>query len=86
MGKIHFESDGKNLPAISLAFYQSATIILRELAQTKGNGPWFELLKEEIKASMKGGLPEGIPADDEAAFIKAGLDAVDLVFDRIKFG
>lgn len=36
-----------------MCLYQSATIILRELARERGNGPWFEALREEIRATIK---------------------------------
>lgn len=85
MGEIRLETNGENMTAVSMAFFQSATIILHEFAKLHGNGPWFNQLKEEIKKSMKNAIPEGIPAEKEAEFIKAGLDAVDLVFDRVKF-
>lgn len=83
MAQIKFETDGENMPAVALAFYQSATIALRHMAKEKGNGPWYEALREEVKLSMKNGIPTGVHPDKEASFIKAALAAVDSVFDRI---
>ena len=82
-GKVHFEADVEHLPAIAMAYYQSATMILRDLAMERGNGPWVEAIREEIRLSMKNALPEGIHPDKEADFNKAALDAVDSVFNRI---
>lgn len=85
MAKIDLGHSGKYRDTVvtMMCLYQSATIILRELARERGDGPWFEALREEIRATIKDAVPAETKSGDEAAAVLAGMTAVDAVFDCI---
>jgi hypothetical protein len=87
MGKVGFDVDGKYLPAASLALYQTATMILMELAREKrGDGAWFGKLRRDIELAIKNMDMKGMPFEAEPPAVEASLAAIAAVFDRITFG
>ena len=81
-----FDFDPNHSNEVALALYQSATIILKELAEERGDGPWIKELKENLKNQFKNaGFPDHVPLDRQPAITEDALAAIDAVFDRVKF-
>lgn len=88
MSKTRLKLDMNNLPAQAFAAWDTAGLLLIELAKLRGPGPW----KDELKASILErftDMPDSGNASevgvDKAAAEKSARAVVESIFDRIAF-
>ena len=88
MSKTGLELDTDNLPMQAFAAWNTAGIILNELAKIRGPGPWKDELKASILEAYTDMSDSGNASElgiDKVAAEKSARAVIESIFDRVAF-
>jgi hypothetical protein len=78
-----FDVKGHTLATATTGLLQTAIVILNELANDRGHGPWISDLHDTISRHLKNMTLEDLPPCEELEHIDAALLALDAVFSTV---
>ena len=83
---IEVQVDPELGPALAQGYMVTAAALLLELAKARGDGEWFEVLREAIRwQAFELQAPDDSHPEVVAKWPQAAMMAVDHIFDHIEF-
>lgn len=76
--------DPATSPTVILALSDLSFAALKLLKQKLGDGPWIEQTRQTMITAVKNYAFEGCAMDQEAQQVNAAIEAVNLIYERLK--